>query len=83
MQDKDQRALLDTAGASTLLGCSPGALVRFRVERRGPPYIRVGRLIRYRRLDLVRWLRSQRVSPERREEKKWKASVKVNNARKA
>lgn len=56
--------LLDTDGASALLGCSPAALCKFRTERRGPPYIRVGKLIRYRRLDLVRWVKSQRVSPE-------------------
>jgi hypothetical protein len=55
--------LLDTIGASALLGCSPAALVRFRVERRGPPFVRVGRLIRYRRVDLARWVKSQRVSP--------------------
>lgn len=64
MQTKFKGGLLDTAGASALLGCSPGALVRFRVERRGPPYVRVGRLIRYRRIDLVRWVKSQRVAPK-------------------
>jgi hypothetical protein len=56
--------LIDTEAASALLGCSPAALSKFRTERRGPPYIRVGRLIRYRRLDLVRWVKLQRVSPE-------------------
>ena len=64
MRTKFKGGLLDTAGASALLGCSPAALVRFRVERRGPPYVRVGRLIRYRRRDLLRWINSQRVSPE-------------------
>jgi len=64
METKFNGGLLDTDGASALLGCSPAALVRFRVERRGPPYVKVGRLIRYRRLDLVRWVRAQRVSPE-------------------
>jgi Helix-turn-helix domain len=57
--------LLDTEAASALLGCSPAALAKFRTERRGPAYVRVGKLIRYRRQDLVRWVRSQRVSPER------------------
>jgi hypothetical protein len=55
--------LLDTVRASALLACSPAALVKFRTERRGPPYIKVGRLIRYQRRDLVLWLRSQRVMP--------------------
>lgn len=64
MRTKSNQGLMDTAGASALLGCSPGALVRFRVERRGPPYIKIGKLIRYRRRDLLRWISSQRVSPE-------------------
>jgi hypothetical protein len=64
MQMRFHAGLLDTAGASALLGCSPAALVRFRIERRGPPYVKVGRLIRYRRLDLIRWVKSRRVSPE-------------------
>ena len=56
--------LLDTKRAASLLNCSPAAMAKFRVERRGPPYIKVGRLIRYRRIDLIRWLKSCRVSPE-------------------
>ncbi len=55
--------LLDTQAASALLGCSTAALAKFRTERRGPPYVRVGRLIRYRRLDLVRWVKSRLVLP--------------------
>jgi len=66
MSNQFQSRLLDTEAAATLLGCSPAALVKFRSERRGPAYIRVGRLIRYRKLDLVRWLKSRRVSPEAR-----------------
>lgn len=56
--------LLDTSAAARLLCCTASALTRFRTERRGPPYIRVGRLVRYRRIDLVRWLESHRVLPE-------------------
>jgi hypothetical protein len=56
--------LLDTQAASALLGCSAAALAKFRTERRGPPYVLVGRLVRYRPLDLVRWIKSQRVLPE-------------------
>ena len=70
MRTKFKGGLLDTVGASAFLGCSSGALVRFRVERRGPPYIRVGRLIRYRRRDLLRWINSQRVSPEQSQRKR-------------
>jgi len=56
--------LLDTEAASAELGCSAAALLKFRSERRGPPYVKVGRLVRYRRRDLVRWVRAQRVLPE-------------------
>ena len=56
--------LLDTDAVARLLGCSPAALTKFRTQRRGPPFVRIGRLIRYRRLDLVRWVKLQRVSPE-------------------
>lgn len=56
--------LLDTNAASAELGCSAAALLKFRSERRGPPYVKVGRLVRYRRRDLIQWVRSQRVTPE-------------------
>jgi predicted DNA-binding transcriptional regulator AlpA len=56
--------LLDTDESAKLLGCSPAALTKFRTQRRGPPFVRVGRLIRYRPLDLVRWVKSQRVLPK-------------------
>lgn len=56
--------LLDTGEAAKLLGCTPAALIKFRTERRGPPFVRVGKLVRYRRADLSRWLRSSRVMPK-------------------
>jgi predicted DNA-binding transcriptional regulator AlpA len=56
--------LLDTDESAKLLGCSPAALTKFRTQRRGPPFVRVGRLIRYRPLDLIRWVKSRRVLPE-------------------
>lgn len=62
--------LLDTDAASALLRCTPAALMKFRTERRGPPYVRVGRLIRYHRRDLLRWINSQRVSPEQSSRKR-------------
>lgn len=63
MEAKIREHLFDTDGAATFLTCSAAALVKFRSERRGPPYIRVGKLIRYRPADLVRWVRSQRIAP--------------------
>ena len=72
-----QDRLLDTNLAARILGCAPSALTKFRRQRRGPPYVRVGKLIRYRRIDLVRWLKSQRVSPERRERQRQTAATKT------
>ena len=45
------------------------ALSRFRHERRGPVVTRVGKLIRYRRDDLMKWLDSQR-DTDRAEERR-------------
>lgn len=59
-----QARLMDTDAAARLLGCTPSALNKFRSEKRGPPYIQVGRLVRYRRRDLLGWIKSQRVLPQ-------------------
>jgi excisionase family DNA binding protein len=47
--------------AARLLRCSRAALVKFRAERRGPPFVRVGRLIRYDKVELFQWVTAQRV----------------------
>jgi hypothetical protein len=47
--------------AAAFLNCTPAALERWRLERRGPPYLKIGRLVRYARHDLVTWLRSKRI----------------------
>ncbi len=39
-------------------------LARWRMEREGPPYVRVGRSIRYRRGDVEAWL-ARRLQPTR------------------
>jgi excisionase family DNA binding protein len=47
--------------AAEFLNCTRGALERWRRERRGPPYIKLGRLVRYARHDLVKWLAQKRI----------------------
>ena len=49
--------------AADALRCSVAALVRFRQERRGPAFVRVGRLVRYKHADLTAWLEASRVVP--------------------
>jgi excisionase family DNA binding protein len=48
--------LLTTEAAAEYLHISPRSLIRWRVERRGPPAVRVGRKIMYRASDLEAWL---------------------------
>jgi excisionase family DNA binding protein len=54
---------LTTKEAAAFLRCTESALIKFRVERRGPPFLRVGRLVRYRQSDLVDWIEGSRVVP--------------------
>lgn len=45
-------AYLDTRQASELTGISTVTLERWRVDGAGPPYVKLGRLVKYRRQDL-------------------------------
>jgi hypothetical protein len=38
-------------------------LAQWRYRREGPPYLKVGGSIRYRTVDVERWLDAQRVAP--------------------
>jgi hypothetical protein len=54
--------LLNPAQAAALLGlANPRTLAAWRLRRQGPPYVRVGAVIRYDRGDLARWLACRRV----------------------
>jgi hypothetical protein len=48
-----ETAFLDTKAAAALLGVSPKTLEAWRARGAGPPYTRAGRLVRYRREDLL------------------------------
>ena len=49
-------ALEDTSRAAELLGVSPRTLEGMRLSGGGPPFVKVGRLVRYRPEALERWL---------------------------
>jgi excisionase family DNA binding protein len=49
--------LLDEKETAALLNCTPAALRRMRRERRGVPFCKVGRLIRYNRQDIEEFVR--------------------------
>jgi hypothetical protein len=55
--------LLDERDAARVLSCSIAVLRKWRLLRKGPAYCRVGRLVRYRKSDLVAYLQANRVEP--------------------
>lgn len=55
-------ALLTTYQAAEILQLDPGTLCNWRSCRTGPPFVRVGRAVRYRRSDLERFVRAGAVS---------------------
>jgi excisionase family DNA binding protein len=53
--------LLTDEQAAALLGVKPQTLAAWRMSGRyGLPFLKIGRLVRYRRGDLERWLESRR-----------------------
>ena len=52
--------LLDQIRLAELLGCSARTLERQRLEGTGIPFVRVGRLVRYRLVDVHQYLERQR-----------------------
>jgi hypothetical protein len=64
----DQDALLTEVQAADLLTLSVRTLQAWRARGFGPPYVRAGRAVRYRRRDLLNWTEAHVVvhSDERR-----------------
>lgn len=56
MDQKSSQDLLVEDDVAQLLTVSVAALRRWRVERRGPKYIKLGALVRYRRSDVELWI---------------------------
>ena len=63
MADRAKRRsdLLDTAQAAEFVGLQPETLSKWRWQRKGPNYLRAGRLVFYRLADLEEWQQSQLV----------------------
>lgn len=58
-----QPNLLDTEQAAAYIGVTPRTLEVWRcVKRHSIPYVKVGRLVKYRLADLNAWLESRTVS---------------------
>lgn len=61
MTANDNEALpefLDEKSLCALLAISSVTATKWRAKAKGPPFIKVGRLVRYRRSDIEAWLRS-------------------------
>ena len=56
MDEDHTQAALDTTAAAKLLGVTPSALRKWKELRQGPTYFKAGRLVRYRRDDLLAWI---------------------------
>lgn len=53
-----EQTLLTPEAAATRLAVSPATLERWRVRREGPPFVKLGRLVRYRGADLDAYVRA-------------------------
>lgn len=56
--------LTESDAAIVLGGIAPRTLQQWRYKRRGPPYVRVGSHVRYRRTALEAWLKGRECNPE-------------------
>lgn len=54
------KRLLDTANAATYLDLEQGTLENWRYQRKGPPCVKFGRLVRYDLKDLDKWIDDQK-----------------------
>jgi excisionase family DNA binding protein len=63
--DGHSSRLLTTDEAAALVGAKPQTLSIWRcTARHGLPFVRVGRLVRYREIDVLAWLERNTVHPE-------------------
>jgi predicted DNA-binding transcriptional regulator AlpA len=60
-------ALLTPRQASEITGMSEAWFTKQRWKRKGPPFIRIGRAVRYVETELLQWLAERRVRPPRDE----------------
>jgi excisionase family DNA binding protein len=59
--DEDLDPLLSVEEVAHLLGVAVATIYTWRYRKVGPPAIRIGRHLRFRRRDLAQWLREQEV----------------------
>jgi excisionase family DNA binding protein len=52
---------MTAAQVAKMTGLSAKTLERMRAQRRGPPYYKIGRAVRYLRAEVRAWMEAQRV----------------------
>ena len=61
MHDNDLR-LLSPVQFADYVGVPLATVYQWNYQRTGPPFIKVGRHVRYRRVDIERWLASRTIT---------------------
>ncbi len=62
-QDEDFQKLLTNEQAAERLGIQPGTLENWRVRKFGPPYIKMGKVVRYEINEVDRYKRENKIFP--------------------
>jgi predicted DNA-binding transcriptional regulator AlpA len=61
----NQSTILTDVQAGGEVNLSPQTLRNWRSQRRGPPYFKIGRAVRYNLQDLREWMAKHRIVPEK------------------
>lgn len=64
-QSKIPNALLSEHEVAAIVGLSLGTIRRWRIQRQGPRFLKIGAAVRYRREDLAAWIESRPAGGER------------------
>lgn len=59
---KDEHVLLPEIAAARILTVQPSTLTSWRFAGKGPTIIKVGRAVRYKKIDLEKWLAERTVT---------------------
>ena len=54
--EAEKLQLISAEAAAALLGCDPETMACWRCEGTGPRFVKVGRLVRYNRADIEKWV---------------------------
>lgn len=56
--------LITASEAAELLAIDKNTLTNWRSQNKGPQYIKQGRMVRYRKSDVIEWIGNNTVKPE-------------------